>query len=71
MLKNLVKYDFKWVFKNLIIFIGLGLILSIIGRLLDLIDNSLVFKIITGICKGAAISSITIYVTNSSDPCSD
>lgn len=64
MLKNLVKYDFKWVFKNLIIFIGLGLILSIIGRLFDLIDNSLVFKIITGICEGAAISMLLSAVIN-------
>ena len=42
MLKNLVKYDFKWVFKNIIIFIILGLVFACLGRLLGLIENSLI-----------------------------
>ena len=56
MLKKLLKYDLKWTLKNLIIFMGLGTFFSIIGRILDLTTDSLFFDIISGICKGAALS---------------
>lgn len=56
MLKNLIKYDFKWLFKNIMIFHCIGLCLAIIGRLIDFLPDSIFFKVIGGICKGAAIS---------------
>ena len=47
MLKKLLKYDLKWVYKVLIIFYILALILSIIKRALGTIENSLVFEVAT------------------------
>lgn len=64
MLRNLVKYDFKWIMKNIIIFISLGLFFAIIGRLLGLIENSLVFNVMSSICKGASLSMLISAVIN-------
>ena len=58
MLKKLVKYDLKWLLKVIVIFLALGIFFATTGRLLDLISDSLVFSIVSAICKGAALSML-------------
>ena len=65
MLKKLLKYDTKWTLKNIYIFIGLGLFFGIIGRLLELAPDSLLFEIIVGIFKGASLSLTISALVNS------
>lgn len=50
MLGNLLKYDLKWVYKVVSVFYILALIFSVIGRGLSLIENSLVFSVVTRNC---------------------
>lgn len=56
MLKKLLKYDLKWCLKVVTIYLGICLVLSVLGRLIDLLPDSIFFNILGGICKGAAIS---------------
>lgn len=65
MLKKLIKYDTKWTLKNIYIFIGLGLFFGIVARLLDLAPDSLFFKIVKGIFKGASLSMTISALVNS------
>lgn len=64
MLKNLLKYDLKWVFKGIIVFYILSFIFSITGRLLGLIDNSIAFSVISKILTGTAITMIINSLIN-------
>ena len=50
MLGKLLKYDLKWVYKVVVVFYILSLFFSIIGRALSLIENSIVFSIVTRNC---------------------
>ena len=65
MLKKLIKYDLKWLFKIITVFYILGLSLSIIGRLMDLLPDSTFFLILTGIVKGSAIALLVNGIVNS------
>ncbi|MBP3504481.1 MAG: hypothetical protein J6K18_05085 [Bacilli bacterium] len=56
MLKKLLKYDLKWCLKVVTIYLSICLVFSIIGRLIDLCPDSIFFKILGGVCKGAALS---------------
>lgn len=47
MLGKLLKYDLKWVYKVVTVFYILAFIFSAIGRGLSLIENSLVFSVVT------------------------
>ena len=64
MLGKLLKYDLKWVYKVVIVFYILAFIFSIIGRGLSLIENSLVFSVITQIAFGIAISMMVSSLIN-------
>ena len=64
MLKKLLKYDLKWVYKLIIIFYTLALIFSIIGRAFGEIENSLIFDIISKISFGFAISMMVSSLIN-------
>ena len=64
MLGKLLKYDFKWVYKLIIIFYILALIFSIIGRAFSTIENSLVFEIVSQIAFGTAISMMVSSLIN-------
>ena len=46
MLKKLLKYDLKWIYKLLIIFYILALIFSVTGRLLVEKENSFILNIV-------------------------
>lgn len=64
MLKKLLKYDLKWCFKLLSIFYGLAIFFSIICRLIEGINNSLVILIIDKICSGIVIAMIANIIIN-------
>lgn len=56
MLKKLLKYDLKWCLKIVTIYLAICLVLAVLGRLIDFLPDSILFKIIGGICKGGALS---------------
>ena len=64
MLGKLLKYDFKWIYKLIIIFYILAFIFSAIGRALSTIENSLVFEIVSQIAFGTAISMMVSCLIN-------
>ena len=64
MLGKLLKYDLKWVYKVVGVFYILAFIFSIIGRGLSLIENSVVFSIVTKIVFGIAISMMASSLIN-------
>ena len=65
MLGKLLKYDLKWVYKLVGIFYILAFIFSVIGRGLSLIENSVIFSVISQIAYGFAISMIVSSLINS------
>ena len=64
MLRKLLKYDLKWVYKLIIIFYILAFIFSVIGRAFGEIENSLVFNIVSKISFGFAISMMASSLIN-------
>ena len=64
MLNKLLKYDLKWIYKLLIVFYILALIFSGLVRIFGTIDNSLIFHVVSEICKGAAISMMVSSLIN-------
>ena len=64
MLKKLLKYDLKNIFKFLIIFYSLALFFGILTRVFFSIENSLVMNIIAQVCSGTAISMMFSILIN-------
>ena len=64
MLGKLLKYDLKWSLKLICIFLGIGLFLAILGRVLELCPDSMFFAILIGIIKGASLSLTITGVFN-------
>ena len=64
MLDKLIKYDLKWLLKIIVVFLGIGLSFSIIGRLIELLPKSLFFTILKDIFKGAGLSLIITGLFN-------
>lgn len=64
MLKKLLKYDLKNIFKFLIIFYTLALLFGISARIFLNIENSLVLNIIGQVFSGAAISMMFSILIN-------
>lgn len=64
MLGKLLKYDLKWSLKLICIFLGIGLFLAILGRVLELCPDSMFFTILIGIIKGASLSLTITGVFN-------
>lgn len=64
MLKKLLKYDLKSVFKVLIIFYSLALVFSGLTRVFLNIENSFIMNIIGQICSGVTISMIFNILIN-------
>jgi len=58
MLGKLLKYDLKWVYKELIIFYIITLVFSVIARLFGFIENSVIFSILKGVCSGIAVGTM-------------
>ena len=64
MLKKLLKYDLKNIFKFLIIFYSLALFFGILTRIFLNIENSLVMNIIGQVCSGTTISMMFSILIN-------
>ena len=64
MLKKLLKYDLKDIYKELIIFYILSIIFAIITRILFNIENSAIFNILAQISSGITISMIFNILIN-------
>lgn len=64
MLKKLLKYDLKGIFKFLLIFYALGLVFAAIAKAFLSFENSLVLTIFGEIFRGAAISMMFSIVIN-------
>lgn len=64
MLNKLMKYDLKWILKVVIVFYVLAFIFSIISRLFSLVDNSLLFTILTAVTRGFAIGMMVSCLIN-------
>lgn len=64
MLKKLLKYDLKRVYKNLIIFYSLSIFFSILTRIFLNIPNSTMMLIIGKICSGVTISMFFNIIIN-------
>lgn len=64
MLKKLLKYDLKYCFKPLSIFYILAIIFSIICRIIESFNQSLIVVIIDKICSGIVIAMIVNIIIN-------
>ena len=64
MLKKLVKYDLKSIFKFLIIFYILAIFFGILTRIFLNVENSLIVNIIGHVCSGVSISMIFNILIN-------
>ena len=64
MLKKLLKYDLKNIFKLLVIFYILSMLFGILTRIFFSFHNSLVLRIIGEITQGAAISMMCSTLIN-------
>lgn len=64
MLKNLIKYDLKWVYKALIVFYILSLVFSCITRILSSIEGSTIFYILAQISSGVTIAMMINCLVN-------
>ncbi len=65
MLGKLLKYDLKWIYKLVIVFYALSIVFAIITRICSMIDNSMLFSILTQISAGFTISMIVSSLINS------
>jgi len=64
MLGNLLKYEYKKIYKVLVVFYILSLFFAILTRLFFTIDNSYMMNIIGRICSGITISMIVNIIIN-------
>lgn len=64
MLKKLLKYDLKWCFKPLIVFYILAIFFSIITRVVESFEQTLIILIIDKICSGVVIAMIVNILIN-------
>ena len=64
MLKKLLKYDLKWCYKPLLVFYILAIFFSIIVRIVESFEQSLIVLIIDKICCGVVIAMIINILIN-------
>ena len=64
MLKKLLKYDLEWCFKTLIIFYILAIFFSVITRIVESMEQTLIVLIIDKICSGVVIAMLINIVIN-------
>ena len=64
MLNKLLKYEFRFLFKVIIVFYMLGLFFALLTRIFLSIDSSLMMVIIGKICSGVTISMIFNIIIN-------
>lgn len=64
MLKKLLKYDLKWCFKPLVVFYILAIFFSLIVRIVESFDQTLILLIIDKICCGVVIAMMISILIN-------
>ncbi len=64
MLKKLLKYDLEWCYKPLLVFYILAIFFSIIVRIVESFEQSLIVLIIDKICCGVVIAMIINILIN-------
>lgn len=64
MLKKLLKYDLMWCFKPLSVFYILAIFFSIVVRIVECFDQSLIILIIDKICCGIVIAMLINIIIN-------
>jgi len=64
MLKKLLKYDFEFVFKGVVVFYILGLFFAVLTRIFLSVDDSFILNLIGKICSGVTISMIFNILIN-------
>ena len=64
MLKKLLKYDLEWCYKPLLVFYILAIFFSIIVRIVESFEQSLIVLIIDKICCGVVIAMIVNILIN-------
>lgn len=64
MLKKLLKYDLKWCFKPLLVFYILSIFFSIIVRVVESFEKTLIVLVIDKICCGIVIAMIANILIN-------
>lgn len=64
MLKKLLKYDLKWSYKPLIVFYILAIFFSIITRIVESFEKTLIVLVIDKICSSIVIAMIISIVIN-------
>lgn len=64
MLKKLLKYDLKWCYKPLLVFYILAIFFSIIVRIVESLEQTLIVLVIDKICCGIVIAMIINILIN-------
>ena len=64
MLGKLLKYDLKWCFNPLVVFYILAIIFSIITRIIESVDQTLILLIMDKICSGVVIAMLINILIN-------
>lgn len=64
MLKKLLKYDLEWCYKPLLVFYILAIFFSIIVRIVESFEQSLIVLIIDKVCCGVVIAMIVNILIN-------
>lgn len=64
MLKKLLKYDLKSIYKVLIVFYSLSLFFAILTRIFLNIENSFIMDVIGKVCSGTTIAMIFNILIN-------
>lgn len=64
MLKKLLKYDLKWCYKPLVVFYILTIFFSIITRVVESFEQTLIVLILDKICSGVVIAMIINILIN-------
>ncbi len=64
MVKKLLKYDLEWCFKPLVIFYALAIFFSVVVRVVETFEQSLIILIIDKICCGIVIAMLVNILIN-------
>lgn len=64
MLRKLLKYDVKFIFKGLFVFWALSLFFAVLTRIFLGIENSFILNVIGKVCSGVTISMIFNIIIN-------
>ena len=64
MLGKLLKYDLKYMLKNMSVFYVLTIVFALLTRLFNVIGDAFIFNILSSICSGVTISMMVSILIN-------